>query len=219
MGPTTDEEFPNLWPSESAISGFREWMERYFQEAEKVTMDLLLALEMAMGAPLGSLCRRCTNPASELRLNHYPATRASKLADGGNAQRIWPHTDFGVLTLLAQDARGGLEIEDTTRPGTFQPVPLVEKTELVVNIGDMLERWTNGALRAGLHRVTAPKSSLENRDPNALLPARFSVAFFLKASRDSSAGPISYFVDSDRPRMYEELTAIEYQRLRTNVVY
>ncbi|KAK6829434.1 hypothetical protein PG987_010018 [Apiospora arundinis] len=220
IGRSDDKEFPNLWPSESAIPGFKEWTEQYFRNAEQITLDLLSALDMAMTMPDGTLSRQCGGPpASELRLNYFPATRASNIMDGSSTQRIWQHTDFGVMTLLAQDTRGGLEIEDRRSPGTFQPAPLVEKNELIVMMGDILERWTNGVLRATLHRVTAPTGTSLEADPNAVLPARFSVAFFLKPHRDSSAGPVKYLVDANRESQYEEMTAIEYQRLRTSVVY
>lgn len=188
-------------------------MEKHFDTCQQLTLQLMEALEVATDLPAGELTDRCAGHASELRLNHYPATPVDKMREG-KASRIWPHTDFGVITLLTQDRVGGLEIEQKDRPNTFMPVPLEEETELVVNIGDCLERWTNGLLKAGLHRVTVP------RDAEAeTLPERFSIAFFLKAARHVSVGPIRAFVPEDRRPAYEDMTALEYHQTRVNIVY
>jgi len=168
---------------------------------------------MGMNLPDGALTDRCQGHASELRLNHYPSTHVQKFKEG-KASRIWPHTDFGIITLLAQDSVGGLEIEQKDQPNHFVPVPLVDKTELVMNIGDTLERWTNGRLKAGLHQVTTPRDLRED-----IIPERYSVAFFLKAKRTTSVGPISAFVAEGSTPKYEEMTALEYHQTRVNIVY
>jgi isopenicillin N synthase-like dioxygenase len=213
MGPVSDIEFPNIWPQEIAIPGFKSWIEYYFGKTQQLAMQLMRILEVAMDLPAGALTARCEDDASELRLNHYPSTPVSKLRDG-NSKRIWPHTDFGIITLLAQDSEGGLEIEHRGQPGGFVPVPLIKKTELVVNVGDTLERWTNGILKAGLHQVSLPCGVQDG-----ILPTRYSAAFFLKANRMASVGPIGLLVPYGCEPEYEDMTAIEYQKRRTAVVY
>lgn len=188
-------------------------MEHYFERSQQLTLQLMRALEIAMNLPAGSLTDRCQGHASELRLNHYPPMHVNRVKEG-KASRIWPHTDFGIITLLAQDSVGGLEIEQKDQPNHFVPVPLVNKTELVLNIGDTLERWTNGRLKAGLHRVTTPRGVKGD-----MLPERYSVAFFLKAKRTASVGPISAFVPEGSMPKYEEMTALEYHQTRVNIVY
>ncbi|KAI5921648.1 putative gibberellin 20-oxidase [Camillea tinctor] len=217
IGAAGDVEFPNKWPRDSVIPGFRPWLEEYFNRGQQVSLELMNALEVAMNIPSGTFAARCRRHASELRLNHYPAVPIQKLSDG-TAKRIWPHTDFGIITLLAQDGHGGLEIQDKNRPGTFVPVPLKQKNELVVNIGDTLERWTNGVLKAGLHQVNLP-DELKNDRSIHTLPARSSVAFFLKASRDTSVGAIDNFVPIGDTSKYEEMTALEYHQCRVGIVY
>ena len=214
MGPVDDDEFPNIWPHENAIPGFQSWMEHYFAKTQQLSMELMRALEVAMDLPPDSLTGRCEGHASELRLNHYPSTSVAKLSDG-KAKRIWPHTDFGIITLLAQDSEGGLEIEQKGQPGGFVPVPLVDKTELVVNVGDTLERWSNGRLKAGLHQVSLPRGVKDDD----ILPTRYSVAFFLKANRRASVGPIGLLVPEGCAAEYEDMTALEYQQRRTAIVY
>ncbi|KAK7990331.1 hypothetical protein PG990_014611 [Apiospora arundinis] len=217
IGMVTDTEFPNMWPSDNSLPGFRLWLEGYFDKSQQIALELMRALETAMGMSSHVLTDRCHGAASELRLNHYPSTSIGKLR-GGKANRIWPHTDFGIITLLFQDSRGGLEVEDKARLGAFVPVPREDEAELVINIGDTLERWTNGRLKAGLHRVVLPDGGREC-DVEQVLPPRYSVAFFLKASRDASVGPLSHFIAEDQPAQYEDMTALDYQRSRTNVVY
>ncbi|KAF2762357.1 oxidoreductase [Pseudovirgaria hyperparasitica] len=213
MGPVGDPEFPNVYPSNSAAPGFQSWMEKYFEKGQQLSLDLMRALEVAMELPKDALVDRCEGHASEIRMIHYPETPLSKLADG-KLMPIWPHTDFGILTLLAQGTSGGLEIEDKNVPGGYLPVPLVDKTELLINVGDTLERWTNGRVQAGLHQVTVPSDV-----KGEVFPERYSVAFFLKANRATSAGPIPLFVPEGTTSKYKEMTALQYHAHRTAIMY
>ncbi|EOD48392.1 putative gibberellin 2-oxidase protein [Neofusicoccum parvum] len=217
VGPLEDKEYPNRWPSEEALPGFRAWIETYFNKGREISLELMEALEIATDSPKGYFTDRFETDASELRLNHYPSISVSKL-EAGNTRRIWPHTDFGVLTLLIQDNNGGLEIHDKTKPGTvFVPAKKTSDTEFIINIGDTLERWTNGVLKASLHQVTSPPHVKDQ--PDTLLPSRRSNAFFLKADRNVSVGAMDHFVSEKRPAAYDNITALELQTRRTNVLY
>nr|QIW91883.1 OXY4 [Phialomyces arenicola] len=215
-GPAQDMQFQNKWPDKEMLPGFRTWMESYFDRSQAITLELMEALEIAMHLPKGAFVRKCLGHASELRLNHYPSITVQTLEEG-KTRRIWPHTDFGIITLLAQDDMGGLEIQDKDHPNQFLPVRREDPSEFVVNIGDTLERLTNGVLRAGLHQVTTPQHMQNRRDE--MLPSRRSIAFFLKAHRQMSVGPLSQFVTDDRPSQYEDMTALGYQQRRTGIVY
>lgn len=176
------------------------------------------ALELGLGLDPDALVKRCIPGASELRLNHYPAVEVAKL-QFGNVKRTWPHTDFGIITLLIQDETGGLEMEDrraNSKPGsTFVPVPPNPRGQLVVNVSDTLQRWTNGLITAGLHQVSPPPGF----GSGSALPERHSCVFFLKADRDTSVGPLAEFVTTERPQAYEDITALEYQRRMTGKLY
>ncbi|RAH70355.1 isopenicillin N synthase family dioxygenase [Aspergillus aculeatinus CBS 121060] len=218
-GPAEDQEYPNQWPDDERLPGFRPWLESYFDRSQAITLELMEALELGLGIRRGAFVERCQGHASELRLNHYPAI-ARRTLEAGKTSRIWPHTDFGIITLLAQDDRGGLEIQNEANPAEFVPVPREDPTEFVVNIGDTLERWTNGVLHAGLHQVTAPRGEKASTGSDeTILPARRSIAFFLKARRDMSVGPLLPFVTPERPSQYQDMTALAYQQLRTGIVY
>jgi isopenicillin N synthase-like dioxygenase len=116
-GPRDDFEYPNLWP-DGDLPEFRIFMEDYFELCQKISLQIMEALEVGLRLPKGALVERCTRAASELRVLHYPSVSIKTLLDGKH-KRTWPHTDFGIITLLFQDSVGGLELEDRMNPGTF----------------------------------------------------------------------------------------------------
>ncbi|TLS25368.1 hypothetical protein PpBr36_06901, partial [Pyricularia pennisetigena] len=215
-GPLDDSQFPNLWPDEDDVPGFQETIAKHYRACQKVARQLMAALEIGMGLSPGVLVDRCRQEASEISLNRYPQIATETLAEG-RTKRIWPHTDYGVITLLFQGGVGGLELEDRTRPGEFLPVaptPPGQKAEMVVNASDTFERWTNGVVRAGLHRVALPYD-----ERRAVVPERYSCAFFQKASRETSAGPLPQFVTEENPARYDEITALQFQQRRNRLHY
>ncbi|KAL9636761.1 MAG: hypothetical protein Q9204_002125, partial [Flavoplaca sp. TL-2023a] len=111
---------------------------------EAVAGHLMAALERAFGLPSGALLDRITREknASEARLLHYPAIDMAEIKQGA-VSRIWPHFDLGVITLLLQDGVGGLECEDRENSGNFLSVGSNSRTEMVVNVSETLQRWTN----------------------------------------------------------------------------
>ena len=190
-------------------------MEGFYEACNDICMQLMRALEIGLVLELESLTQRCVPSASDLRLNHYPIIDVQELRDG-YVSRISPHTDFGALSLLLQDAVGGLEIEDREIPNAFLSVPPCQ-TEMIVNASDTLQRWTNDRLRAGVHRVTIPPGMKEER--SGVLPERFSMAYFFKAGRQQSVAPLEKFRDAHNPIKYPDMTALEFQKWRNGMMY
>ena len=193
-------------------------MEHAFRTLENVASRIMEALEVAFSLPGGTFLKSMThqNNASEIRLNHYPAIDVEEIRRGG-VSRIWPHFDLGVITLLFQDGVGGLEFENRKRPGTFTRVGCGGPSEMIVNVSETLQRWTNGNLPAGLHRVNLPKD-LEEKE-SGMLPERYSVAYFCKADRGASVGPLKQFVHEGSKPAYEDISAIEYHLQRLQSAY
>ncbi|EKG12019.1 Major facilitator superfamily [Macrophomina phaseolina MS6] len=217
-GPSDDYDYPNLWPDED-MPEFRPFMEQYFELCQKVSLQVMSALELGLHLPTGALVNRCIPAASELRLNHYPSVSIEKLNEG-KTKRTWPHTDFGIITLLFQDSVGGLELEDRKEPGTFAPVlPAADghPSELVINISDTCQRLTNDVIRAGVHRVSLPAEMKDRTE--GILPERYSSVFFFKASRDTNVGPLPQFVTEDRPAVYKDMTALQFHKQMTKILY
>lgn len=159
-------------------------MEEYYRIAYRCQLRILAALELGLGMAPKTLTSRHSCAENELRLTHYPPVPVKQLR-GGNCTRISEHTDFGTITLLFQDAVGGLEIEDPLQPGRYRPIESTALDEMIVNLGDCLQRWTKGQLRSTRHRVHIAQSDLD-ADPNAILVERFSVAYCAKPNRSCS---------------------------------
>lgn len=193
-------------------------MESWYEKMEQVAAQLMEVLECAFHLPRGSFLEKMTheNNASEARLLHYPSIDIREIRKGG-VSRIWPHFDLGVITLLFQDGVGGLECENRERPGTFFGVASNSTSELIVNVSETLQRWTNNELPAGLHRVTVPKS-FDKRE-SGIVPERYSVTYFGKADRNASVGPLPEFVSSSSEAKYDDVTAIEYHQSRLKSAY
>ena len=215
--PPGDKMFPNKWPGEK-LPHFQSIVEQCFCMSQEISLQIMQAMEIGLGLPRHTLEDRCKPAASEIRLNYYPEVEVAKLDN--NLKRTWAHTDFGIITLLFQDSTGGLELEDRRNPGTFIPVAPSDPngpSEMVVNIADTFQRWANDVIRAGLHRVETPPALKSKKD--GVCPNRYSCAFFFKADRNTSAGPLPHFVTAENPAKYDEITALEFQNSRVEKLY
>ena len=169
--------FPNVWPE--AIPEFREtWLE-YVAEMEKLARVLMDIFGLALELPKGWLWARFDRHMSTMAAINYPAPTADPI---GNQQRLGAHTDFGAFTLLkAEDKPGSLEVQ--AKDGLWEQVPIVPDA-FIVNIGDMLKRWTNDMWESSMHRVTNPPSAsgAESR--------RQSLVFFFHPNYDAMIAPM-----------------------------
>ena len=132
---------PNQWP---ALSGFREAVSAYYNDVLAVGNDLLRGFALALGEPPETFTRHVSRPPSQLRLVHYPFDPADPDAVG-----IGGHTDYECFTLLHATSPG---LEVLNGAGDWIEAPPVPGA-FIVNIGDMLELWTNGEFVATTHRV------------------------------------------------------------------
>ena len=154
----------NQWPS---LPGFRAPVERYFGEMTDLGRRLLAPLAAALGVERSFLADRYTRPIAFLRLFHYPPDSRVDEREFGAAE----HTDYGVLTILAQDSIGGLEARAPDGSWVFvEP----RRDAFVINIGDMLSDMTEGKFRSAPHRVV-----------NRARQARYSIPFFFDPDFDA----------------------------------
>ncbi|KAL8733782.1 MAG: hypothetical protein Q9181_003464 [Wetmoreana brouardii] len=167
---------------EADLPGFRAFMEEFYECCHDLHLRLLSAIALSMSLPPAFFAQVCGQNRSELRLNYYPSAKCSDVSSGN--MRISSHTDFGTITLLFQDCVGGLEIEEQNRKGSYIPIAASSRTEMIVNVGDCLQRWTNDHLRSANHRVTLPVDLKDS--PDGTVEDRFSVAYFGKPNRDVS---------------------------------
>jgi isopenicillin N synthase-like dioxygenase len=174
-------------PEEGELPGWRDAAAAYYLALERLAALLLRSLARSLG-----LCQDYFDAAfhgglSTLRLIRYPPRDAADLAtvpdpavwvhfDGQRRHVVGaPHTDSGFVTLLAQDGVAGLQAR--SRAGAWVEVPPLEGT-LVVNFGQVLERWSAGRVRATEHRVLG-----SGRE-------RFSIPFFYEARADATIAPL-----------------------------
>ncbi|KAG0150387.1 hypothetical protein CROQUDRAFT_652283 [Cronartium quercuum f. sp. fusiforme G11] len=177
IGREDDPQWKNHWPSENDLPGFKKEMLKFFQECHELHLEVMRALALGLTLPQDFFDDKTQQCNHTLRLLNYPPVM---LKPGGS--RAGAHSDYGTITLLFQDSIGGLEIED---PSTkqFTAVPPLDDT-IVVNVGDLLSRWSNGILRSTLHRVVLPHAVQD--DHHALLtPRRQSIAFFAHPNADT----------------------------------
>ena len=136
---------PNQWPA--FVPSLQANAMAYFQQAHQVAFELMRGFALGLDLAPDFFLRTCEKPLSRASFVYYPA----QPEDSGPEQfGVAPHTDFGVLTVLCQDDTGGLQVQDIH--GDWIHAPPIEGT-LVVNVGDLLSRWTNGAYKSTPHRV------------------------------------------------------------------
>jgi isopenicillin N synthase-like dioxygenase len=193
---------PNQWPAE--LPGFRDAIMAYFAAMARACRRVLRPLGLALGLPPGWEAPYFDAPTAFLRLLHYPPQPPEAPDDAfGSA----PHTDYGVITVLVQDSSGGLEVR--RRDGTWLPAPPIPGS-WVVNVGDMLARWTNGHWQSTPHRV----KNLSGTD-------RYSCPFFYDMDMDSEVACLPTCCDADNPARYPPVRYGDYllERLNKNYAY
>lgn len=143
IGSEENGEQPNVWLPEESLPGFRDFTTKFYWECEKLAREVLEAVAMGIGLEDAGVLTRChSGHNNQLRLLHYPQIAAGEV-ENGRVARMPAHSDWSSITLLFQDDCGGLEVEDPHAPGRFIPVTPV-KNACVVNVGDLLMRWSNG---------------------------------------------------------------------------
>ena len=151
----------NQWPAELPQAAAQ--CEQYIQSVLRLSRRLMQLLALSLALPEHYFDDTADSPMVTLRMIRYPAhpAGADERTFGAGA-----HTDWGAITVLAQDAHGGLEVQ--MPDGRWLPATPVEGC-FVVNLGDMIPRWTNGLYHSNPHRV---------RNLHSGGAPRFSIPFF-----------------------------------------
>ncbi|MFC7537105.1 isopenicillin N synthase family dioxygenase [Sphingomonas sp. GCM10030256] len=159
----SDVMAPNVWPDE--VPGFRETFLELYDTFDRTGLKVLAAIARYLGVDEDYFTDTVRDGNSVMRLLHYPP----QTEPTGEHIRAGAHEDINTITLLLGAEEAGLEL--LTRDGRWIPVS-PKPGELVINIGDMLQRLTNGKLRSTSHRVVNPS-------PDRASNARYSMPFFL----------------------------------------
>lgn len=149
-GAGTDGFKPSLWPDD--LPGFRDGLEALNRDMRAVGLHLSRLIALSLDLPVSHFDAMVDPRPSPLRILRYPPQPDDAAF---NQLGAGAHTDWGWITLLAQDDLGGLEIE--TAAGDWVRVEPIEGT-FVVNLADLVARWTNGTYHSSLHRVMNNRS-------------------------------------------------------------
>jgi isopenicillin N synthase-like dioxygenase len=182
----------NQWPS--SLPEFREQMLSWQSEMRKLGDRLLALLALSLELPENWFRAYFDMPTMSLRLLKYPPHAPTA---GANQLGAGAHTDWGGITLLMQDNVGGLEVRNAN--GDWIEAPPMPGT-FVINLGDLMARWTNGIYNSNMHRVKNNKSASD----------RYSIPFFYSPRPDAVIEPIPTCVTSDNPRRFETCTSAEH---------
>ncbi|KAK6387737.1 hypothetical protein LTS17_001006 [Exophiala oligosperma] len=196
-----------LCPPSTVLPGFEETLDGFYSECLTLALRVLKCLAMVLRLGDDFFEDITTRADPQLRLIHYPPLHREVIDSQGQA-RIMPHTDFGLCTLLFQDGTGGLEI-DPGHDDKFVAAPPIEGTVLV-NIADLLQRYTNGRVRSTRHRVVKPA---DDKFAGDLLPSRYSIPFFVHPDPETTIDPIT--LTEGEVKLYEPVNAGEWRNWNT----
>jgi len=174
IGRDWDSVWKNQWPQEADAPGFKTTMLDFFRQCHELHIHVMRSIAIGLDLEEGFFDEKIQEQCHNLRLLSYPPIKRALLDNEGQA-RAGVHSDYGTLTLLFQDSVGGLEAQNP-HTGVFIPATPIPGT-IVVNVGDLLARWSNDVLRSTLHRVVAP-AAIPINPQETITPARQSIAFF-----------------------------------------
>lgn len=187
----TPHHGPNRWPQ--GLPGWREAVETYFAAMERLARTLLNGLALSLELPWGHFDPCLEDHMSSLRLLHYPP---HPTADPGREVGCGAHTDWGALTVLTQDDTGGLEIRHPSGEWIVAPP---RRGTFIVNLGDMMARWTNDLYASTPHRVL-----------NRSMRDRYSAAFFFDPAFHTRVECLPTCQSDERPARYPTITSGEH---------
>lgn len=201
--PVKDEYPDNLVVTE--LREFNPTTREVYQKLEAAGKQLLRAIAVYLELPENYFDDKVHNGNSILRTLHYfPIEDPDALPP--DAVRAGAHEDINLITLLIGASADGLEL--LTRENEWFPVK-AHGEDVVVNVGDMLQRLTNNKLKSTTHRVVnPPREEMKN--------SRYSVPFFLHPKSDMDLTSLESCISAEHPKLYSDMTAGEYldERLR-----
>jgi len=178
----------NQWPD---ISQFKETMDQYVKAMQSLGRTLLSAIlhtlkQTNIDEFMETKCFPGQQETSLARLNYYP-----KCPNPNQHLGVGPHSDAGILTILLQDCSvASLQVE---RDGVFYNIPPIEGT-FVINIGDMMQVWSNANYKGPIHRVLA------NHDKD-----RFSLPYFLAPAYSCDIQPLEGTFAKEEEKRYKTI--------------
>jgi isopenicillin N synthase-like dioxygenase len=197
------EGYPgNVWPTE--VPELKDVAIEVYRALEKTGTFMLRAIALYLNLPENYFDEKIKNGNSILRpIHYYPIENPDSVP--ADAVRAAEHGDINLITLLMGASADGLQV--LRRDGKWIPITALPE-QLVVNVGDMLERLTNKKLKSTIHRVVNPPRALMNTP-------RYSIPFFMHPRSEMNLAALPNCVDSENPKRWDDIKAGEFldQRL------
>lgn len=194
----------NRWPE--GREAFRQTISAFFEQCAVGAERVFRAFAIALSMPADYLVERHQSHGYTLRLLHYPPLAAPPKP---GQIRAGAHSDYGTLTLLFQDNVGGLEV--LSAQGEWMAAPAIPGAVLI-NTGDLTQRWSNDVFRSTKHRVGLPQGEKANRD-------RYSIAFFCQPDANTDIVCLPTCQSDENPPKYPPVQSGEYLLSRLQATY
>ena len=189
------KEYPdNVWPDE--VPELKEIGLEVYRRLEQTGAHMLRAIALYLGLPEDYFDAKVKHGNSILRpIHYYPIENPDAVP--ADAVRAAEHGDINLITLLMGASADGLQV--LRRDGKWIPITALPD-QLVVNVGDMLERLTNKKLKSTIHRVVNPPRDQMNKP-------RYSIPFFMHPRSEMNLSALPSCVDKEHPKLWEDITA------------
>jgi isopenicillin N synthase-like dioxygenase len=194
----------NRWPADLPL--FKATICSFFDECAAAANRIFQAFAIALNMPELYIVEKHQTQDFTLRLLHYPPL--TSLPKTGQI-RAGAHSDYGSLTSLFQDNVGGLEVQ--TACGDWVPAPAIPDA-ILVNTGDLMQRWSNDVFCSTKHRVALPQDEAAGRD-------RYSIAFFCQPDAEAEIVCFPSCQSADNPPRYAPITSGDYLLSRLQATY
>ncbi len=182
------------------IPNFKTLMHTYFHKVFDLGQILLEAMALSLQQEKNTFTKHFTqNSSSKIRVLHYPPNGSNCLIGGS-------HSDYGCLTILHQDQNGGLQVK--TRSNEWIDVPPIQDT-YVVNIGDLMARWTNDYYVSTKHRVVS----------KGMNQSRYSIPFFVDPDFETLVQCLPSFTDDTNKIKYDDILAKDWINTKFRETY
>ncbi|KAF9872640.1 thymine dioxygenase [Colletotrichum karsti] len=216
IGRDGEPDHPNRWPVEkpgTAVDGFRAQMLEFFDQCKGLHTEVMRAIAVGMGIDERYFDGFTDVGDNTLRLLHYPSVDPKVFKVNPGQVRAGAHSDYGSITLLFQDDRGGLQVKSPN--GQFVDATPIPGT-VVVNAGDLLMRWSNDTIKSTIHRVVEPPRKPED---GSEYPARYSIAYFCNPNFKSHIEAIPGTYATEAEKKYEGINSGKYLVQRLTATY
>lgn len=185
---------------------FRNTMLDFFSSCNETAQVICKAMAIALNLPETFFINNHDQQDNTLRLLHYPPLDETPEPE---QLRAGEHSDYGSFTLLFQDAVGGLEVRNTD--GEWIEALFIPET-ILVNTGDLIERWTNHVFRSTKHRVRIPQDQRAKQ-------SRYAIAYFCHPNPDTEISCLKTCQSVEHPPLYPPITAGDYLLARLKATY